>query len=308
MSARDALPPLQCLRAFEAAARHGSFTQAGRELNLTQSAISRQIKRLEEDLSRPLFARDHDGLRPTPAGENYYRVVRRVLRELADETTRQRRRGNERQLTLATSPAIASTWLARQLPLFREAHPDIELRILTVEDPYRLDLAEFDLGIYYHLSHEIDPPGLSADPIFHDEEVIAVCSPTYLECHDAIGGPHDLLTRHTLLIVEDHFRDWLTWQHWFESLGFDWQEPAHSLRANSYQLLLHSALAGQGVILCWSKLLKDDITQGRLVKALPQTLPSIGTLSLLTPQHRHMSQPAQRFTQWLLHPPQPAAP
>ncbi|WP_254696517.1 LysR substrate-binding domain-containing protein [Cobetia marina] len=308
MPARDALPPLQCLRAFEAAARHGSFTQAGRELNLTQSAISRQIKRLEDDLGRPLFERDPDGLRTTPAGEDYYRVIRRVLRELADETTRQRRRGNERQLTLATSPTVASTWLARRLTDFRDAHPDIELRILTVEDPYRLDLAEFDLGIYYHLSNKIDPPGLSAEAIFHEEDVIAVCSPAYLDRYGPIHDAEDMLTNHTLLVVEDFFKDWLTWQHWYQSLGLDWQSPAHSLRANSYQLLIHAAFAGQGVILCWSRLLGEDIAAGRLVKALPHALPSIGTFSLLTPQHRHMSQAAQRFSRWLLgqRPPQGA--
>ncbi|MGY3727712.1 MULTISPECIES: LysR substrate-binding domain-containing protein [Cobetia] len=308
MPARDALPPLQCLRAFEAAARHGSFTQAGRELNLTQSAISRQIKRLEDDLGRPLFERDPEGLRPTPAGEDYYRVIRRVLRDLADETTRQRRRGNERQLTLATSPTVASTWLARRLTDFRDAHPDIELRILTVEDPYRLDLAEFDLGIYYHLSNEIDPPGLSAEAIFHEEDVIAVCSPAYLERYGPIHDAEDMLANHTLLVVEDFFKDWLTWQHWYQSLGLDWQSPAHSLRANSYQLLIHAAFAGQGVILCWSRLLGEDIAAGRLVKALPHALTSIGTFSLLTPQHRHMSQAAQRFSRWLLgqRPPQEA--
>lgn len=303
MSARDALPPLQCLRAFEAAARHGSFTQAGRELNLTQSAISRQIKRLEEDLGRPLFERDPEGLRPTPAGEDYYRVIRRVLRELADETSRQRRRGNERQLTLATSPTIASTWLARKLTDFRDLHPDIELRILTMEDPHRLDLAEFDLGIYYHLSHEIDPPGVAAEPIFSDEDVIAVCSPAYLARFGEVHDATDLLDNHTLLVVEDYFKDWLTWQHWYGTLGLDWHTPAHSLRANSYQLLMHAAFAGQGVVLCWSKLLSEDIAEGRLLKALPHAMPSPGTFSLLTPQHRHLSQAAQRFRQWLLEPP-----
>lgn len=76
-------------------------------------------------------------------------------------------------MTLASSPTIASIWLARQLPDFQHAHPDIEIRILTVEDSHRLDLAEFDLGIYYHVPNEVDPPGLSADPIFKHEDVAA---------------------------------------------------------------------------------------------------------------------------------------
>ncbi|WP_189443843.1 LysR substrate-binding domain-containing protein [Salinicola rhizosphaerae] len=300
MSTRDALPPLACLRAFEAAARHGSFTQAGSELSLTQSAVSRQIKRLEDDLGRPLFERHHDGLRLTPAGEHYFRVVQRLLRELRDETARLRRRGGDRQLTLASSPTIASIWLARQLPDFQRAHPDIEIRILTVEDPHRLDLAEFDLGIYYHVPNEVDPPGLQADAIFAQEEVAAVCSPVYLERHGVIQRPADLLARHTLMVVEDHYHDWLTWELWFRTLGLDWQPPVRTLRANSFQLLMHATLAGQGITLGWTRLLASELEQGNLVYALPQTLESRGRLSLLTPHHRHLTEPMRAFRDWVL--------
>jgi DNA-binding transcriptional LysR family regulator len=300
MSTRDALPPLTCLRAFEAAARHGSFTQAGSELSLTQSAVSRQIKRLEEDLGRPLFERHYDGLRLTPAGEHYFRVVQRLLRELRDETARLRRRGDDRQLTLASSPTIASIWLARQLPDFQRAHPDIEIRILTVEDPHRLDLAEFDLGIYYHVPREVDPPGLTADAIFAQEDVAAVCSPIYLERHGGIADPQDLLNRHTLMVVEDHYHDWLTWELWFQALELDWQPPLHTLRANSFQLLMNATLAGQGVTLGWTRLLAAEIAQGNLVHALPHKIPSRGRLSLLTPQHRHLTEPMRAFREWVL--------
>ncbi|WP_110656383.1 LysR substrate-binding domain-containing protein [Salinicola halimionae] len=300
MSTRDALPPLPCLRAFEAAARHGSFTQAGSELSLTQSAVSRQIKRLEDDLGRPLFERHYDGLRLTPAGEHYFRVVQRLLRELRDETARLRRRGDDRQLTLASSPTIASIWLARQLPDFQRAHPDIEIRILTVEDPHRLDLAEFDLGIYYHVPGEVDPPGLIANAIFEQEDVAAVCSPVYLERHGGITNPQELLARHTLMVVEDHYHDWLTWELWYRALGLDWQPPIHSLRANSFQLLMNATLAGQGVTLGWTRLLAAELEQGNLVFAMPETLPSRGRLSLLTPRHRHLTEPMRAFHEWVL--------
>jgi len=300
MSSRDALPPLVCLRAFEAAARHCSFTQAGSELSLTQSAVSRQIKRLEDDLGRPLFERHYDGLRLTPAGEHYFRIVQRLLRELRDETARLRRRGDDRQLTLASSPTIASIWLARQLPDFQRAHPGIEIRILTVEDPHRLDLAEFDLGIYYHVPNEVDPPGLAADAIFDHEEVAAVCSPVYLERHGGILDSRELLARHTLMVVEDHYHDWLTWEIWYRELGFDWQPPTHTLRANSFQLLMHATLAGQGVTLGWVRLLAAELDQGNLVWALPHALPSRGRLSLFTPRHRHLTEPMRAFRDWVL--------
>ncbi|MAM59242.1 MAG: LysR family transcriptional regulator [Salinicola sp.] len=300
MPPHDPLPPLSCLRAFEAAARHGSFTQAGRELHLTQSAVSRQIKRLENDLGRPLFERHHDGLRLAPAGEHYFGVVQRLLRDLRDETARLRRRGGERQLTLASSPTIASIWLARRLPDFQRAHPDIEIRILTVEDPHRLDLAEFDLGIYYHVPREVDPPGLEAEAIFDHEEVAAVCSPVYLERHGSIRDPAELLDRHTLMVVEDHYHDWLTWELWFQALGIEWHPPTHTLRANSFQLLMNATLAGQGITLGWMRLLGAELEQGNLVQALPLTLPSRGRLSLLTPQHRHFTEPMRAFREWVL--------
>ncbi|GED21524.1 LysR substrate-binding domain-containing protein [Halomonas halmophila] len=294
------LPPMSCLHAFEATARHGSFTQAGSELNLTQSAVSRQIRRLEEDLGRPLFERHHDGLSLTPAGRHYAMVIQRILRELSDETASLRRRGNDRQLTLAASPTVASTWLARQLPHFQHAHPDIEIRILTVEDPNRLDLAEFDLGIYYHVPDEVDPPGLTAEAIFDQESVSAVCSPIYLERHGGIRDASDLLQRHTLMVVEDHFHDWLTWETWYRSLELAWQPPASTFRANSYQLLMNATMAGQGVTLGWTRLLAEELQQGILVHALPHALPSRGQLSLLLPQHRHLSVAMQTFRQWLL--------
>ncbi|SES23203.1 transcriptional regulator, LysR family [Vreelandella subterranea] len=297
---RDALPPLTSLSAFEAAARYCSFTQAGSELNLSQSAVSRQIKRLEADLGRLLFERHYEGLRLTPAGEQYFRVVQGLLRELRDETARLRRRGDDRQLTLASSPTIASIWLARQLPDFQRAYPDIEIRILTVEDPRRLDLAEFDLGIYYRVPNEVDPPGLLADAIFEHEMVSAVCSPIYLERHGKVIDAKQLLTSHNLMVVEDHYHDWLTWETWYRELDLDWQAPLHTLRANSFQLLMNATLAGQGVTLGWMRLLSAELDQGNLVQALPYTLPSKGSLSLLTPEHRHLTDPMRAFRHWVL--------
>ncbi|WP_165855806.1 LysR substrate-binding domain-containing protein [Marinobacter sp. JSM 1782161] len=299
---RSSLPPLSCLQAFEAAARHCNFTQAGAELSLTQSAISRQVKRLEDDLGRPLFERRADGLTLTPTGEHFFRVVQRLLRELANETTHLRARGDDDRLTIASSPTIASIWLARQLPEFQALFPDIAIRILTVEDPHRLDLSEFDLGIYYHVPGEVEPPGLSCEPIFANEDVIAVCAPSYLDQNGKPESAGDLLRNHTLMVVEDHYHDWLTWQGWFEALGFDWHPPERTLRANSYQLLMNGALAGQGVTLGWAKLLREDLEQRNLVQALPERLPSQGSLSLFTPTHRHMTAAMRHFRNWLVDP------
>ncbi len=301
MSRRNVdLPPLNCLQTFEAAARHLSFTQAAHELNLTQSAVSRQIKRLEEDLARPLFHRLAVGLSLTPAGERYFRTIQRLLRELDRESAELRRRGADRQLTLASTPTISSIWLAALLPDFQREHPDLDIRILCSESPVHLDVSEYDLGLFYHLDELPAPHGLELTPVFASEQVITVCSAGYLERHGPIHDPQHLLSSHTLLIVEDHHHDWLTWTDWFVDAGANYHTPHLALRTNSYQLLMQSAVMGHGVALGWESLLERELASGRLQRALPHRMDSRGRLQLMQPHHRNPPAAARSFHQWLL--------
>jgi len=301
MSRRNVdLPPLNCLQTFEAAARHLSFTQAAHELNLTQSAVSRQIKRLEEDLARPLFHRLTLGISLTPAGERYFRTIQRLLRELDRESAELRRRGADRQLTLASTPTISSIWLAALLPHFQSQHPDLDIRILCSESPSHLDVSEYDLGLFYHLDELPAPHGLELSPVFETEEVIAVCSPGYLQRRGEIRDAAHLLEDHTLLIVEDHYHDWLTWADWFSDAGASYHSPRHALRTNSYQLLMQSAVMGQGVSLGWKSLLEGELASGRLQMALPHSMRSRGRLYLMQPHHRNPLPAVRSFQHWLL--------
>lgn len=294
------LPPLNCLQAFEAAARRRSFTQAAAELNLTQSAISRQIKRLEECLGRPLFMRDALGVVLTPAGERYFELVQGLLRELASGTAELTRRQGSLQLTLASSPTVASMWLTRRLPELKLACPQLDIRILTAEDPRRLDPSEFDLALYYLLPGEREPEGVNIRPVFGPERVIALCSAGYLQQNGPITEPVSILEQHTLLELEDHYHDWLTWRDWFAGIEQPWHTPTHTLKANSYLLLMQAALAGQGITLGWERLLQPYLQEGALVQALPQSMPSQGYLCLLEPSHRHASVATRQFMRWLL--------
>ncbi|PHN22816.1 LysR substrate-binding domain-containing protein [Pseudomonas sp. ICMP 561] len=294
------LPPLNCLQTFEAAARQLSFTQAAHELNLTQSAVSRQIKRLEENLARPLFHRQATGITLTPAGDQYFRTVQRVLRELDRESAELRRRGADRQLTLATTPTISSIWLAQLLPEFESLYPDLHIRILCSENPQHIDVSEYDLGLFYHLDELPSPHGLDLSPVFQHEQVISVCSPEYLARRGSIQSAQQLLTSHTLLIVEDHFHDWLTWADWFAAIGEVYSTPRHALRSNSFELLMQSAIRGQGVSLGWRSLLETELVSGRLVMALPDTMVSRGRLHLMQPHHRNPPSSLRSFCQWLL--------
>ena len=293
------LPPLNCLQTFEAAARHLSFTQAAHELNLTQSAVSRQIKRLEEDLARPLFYRQASGISLTPAGQRYFFTIQRLLRELDRESAELRRRGADRQLTLASSPTISSIWLARLLPKFQSQYPDLDIRILCSESPNHLDVSEYDLGLFYHLDELAAPLGLELTPVFESEQVVTVCSLEYLQRRGAIHSPEHLLEAHTLLIVEDHYHDWLTWADWFSAIGANYQTPRQALRTNSYQLLMQSAIMGQGVSLGWHSLLEGELASGRLQLALPDSMLSRGRLYLMQPHHRNPPPAVRSFRHWL---------
>ncbi len=293
-------PPLNYLVAFEAAARHLSFTQAALELNLTQSAISRQIKRLEETLSRPLFDRHPHGIHLTPAGERYFNTVQRLLHDLDEVTAELQRRGHTNQLTLATTPSISSTWLSYRLMAFLKQYPHINARILCSQHPRLLDTSEFDLGFFYHLDHRELVPGLESQRLFAQESAICVCSPAYLAEHGPIVEVAQLVQEHTLLVVEDHYHDWLTWTDWLGHHGVRDALPHRQFRSDCYQLVLKTATMGMGVALGWHQMLQDDLHAGRLCQPLPHSMPSYGYLAMMTPQNRYPAEPARLFKQWLV--------
>ncbi|WP_417606628.1 LysR substrate-binding domain-containing protein [Oceanimonas baumannii] len=244
--------------------------------------------------------RDALGVVLTPAGERYFELVQRLLRELACGTAELTRRQSSLQLTLASSPTVASMWLTRWLPELKQVYPQLDIRILTAEDPRRLDPSEFDLALYYLLPGEREPEGVHIRPVFGPEPVIALCSASYLQQQGPITGPASILEQHTLLELEDHYHDWLTWRDWFAGIEQPWHTPAHTLKANSYLLLMQAALAGQGITLGWERLLQPYLQEGALVQALPQSMLSQGFLCLLEPSHRHASVAARQFMQWLL--------
>jgi len=136
--------------------------------------------------------------------------------------------------------------------------------------------------------------------VFDNEHVITVCSPDYIKRHGPIRDPQHLLHAHTLLIVEDHYHDWLTWTDWFTAVGAHYYAPRHALRTNSYQLLMQSAVMGHGVALGWRSLLEGELAAGRLQMALPDSMLSSGRLHLMQPHHRNPPSAARSFRQWLL--------
>lgn len=290
------LPPLNSLVGFEAAARHLSFTQAASELNVTQGAISRQVRHLEEYLGKPLFERNTRTIHLTPTGSQYYETVRDSLLHLARSTDEIRHWRGDQQVTVVTSTALAAHWLLPRVPEFKSRFEEIDLRIVAndqVRDFARLDC---DLALYYCSK---PPKDMLATPLFA-EEVFPVCSPAYLARHPHLASA-DGLADCTWLWLEAAQRDWIGWPEWLVRLGLGPMAPRQRININSYSLLIQSALNGQGVALAWHQLVDDHLLTGALVRPNDLVLNTEGHFYLLErPGPGSPRQSVRQFRQWLI--------
>lgn len=290
------LPPLNSLVAFEAAARHLSFTLAAQELNVTQGAISRQVRLLEDYLGKTLFERTTRSINLSPTGSQYYETVRDALTQVAQATGEIRHWRGAQQVTVATSTAMASLWLLPKVAEFQRDNEEIDLRIIAydhVKDYARLDC---DLALYYCST---PPKGIQVMPLF-SEEVFPVCSPGYLSKHPGLTEPQQLAGC-TWLWLEDPQMDWIGWQEWFRQLGQKAPEPKQRININNYSMLIQSALSGQGIALGWSNLVDAHLQSGALVRPIEAVLRTKAKFCLLEPQSRGISRHSvTRFRSWLL--------
>ncbi len=290
------LPPLNSLVAFEAAARHLSFTLAAQELNVTQGAISRQVRLLEDYLGRTLFERTTRAIHLSPTGSQYYETVREALLQLAQATGQIRHWQGAQQVTVVTSTAMASLWLLPKVAEFQRDNEEIDLRIIAYDHVKDLSRLDCDLALYYCRT---PPQDMQVTPLF-TEEVFPVCSPAYLAKHPQLQTPEQLAAC-TWLWLDDPQRDWIGWPEWFQRLGHRVLEPRRRININSYAMLIQSALSGQGIALAWSNLVDNHLQTGALVRPIDATLHTEAQFCLLEPQGRGGSrQSVKRFRTWLL--------
>jgi LysR family glycine cleavage system transcriptional activator len=252
------LPSLSALRAFEAAARHESAKQAAEELSVTATAISHQIRALEESLGVALFLRKPRQLELTAQGRELQQTLEAAFDSISATAMRLNARPCRQAITLSTTPAVAVRWLLSWVCLLRESHPDIDLRIHASHEPVALDGVTADIAIRYGDGRW---PGLVAEKLF-DNTFIPTCSPR-LGLQDVAELP-----RHTLI----HFRnqavvssplDWALWQKQAKAPGLDvsaglvFSDETHAISA---------AIGGQGVALMSRQLIEDELREGRLVQ------------------------------------------
>jgi LysR family glycine cleavage system transcriptional activator len=292
MTAR--LPSLNGLRAFEAAARHLSFTNAASELNVTQTAISHQIRRLEEELGMRLFVRQNRALALTPEAKDYLPGVRAAFNDLRLATDRLLRKDNEHVLTVSTLASLAAKWLLPRLSAFQEAHPDIDVRITTSPALVDFKSGDVDAAIRYGRGHWA---GLRSDWLTADQ-LFPVCSPALLTGDKPLRRPEDLAHR-TLLHSSGFYDD--DWRLWLTAAGL----PANiSKRPGlTFDLILvtvQAAIDGSGVAIGRTSYVEDDIAKGRLVVPFDITLPADAGFYLVSPEARADSPKLIAFRQWLV--------
>jgi DNA-binding transcriptional LysR family regulator len=291
------LPSLDLLKGFEAAARHLSFTRAAEELFLTQSALSRQMQTLEEQLGMPLFERRHRQLLLTEAGQMLQATARSVLDELTQAVAVIRRDQAAQPLTLTTNQPFASLWLIPRLSRFRERHPGIDVYISADNRIIDLERERIDLAVRY-CTETMVPPG---SPRLFGERLVPVCSPGLAADRSRpLKQPQDL-ARHVLLHIDDERGrfTWLNWSAWLAAIGIQQLTPAGSLRFNHFDQVIQAAVDGQGVALGRVPLIDRLLRQGKLVAPFPSRYTTTRAYYIVRAEHAAARPETQAFVDWL---------
>lgn len=290
-------PSLDLLRGFEAAARHLNFTRAGDELFVTQSAVSRQIKVLEDRLGVALFVRQPKGLRLTEPGERLYRAVSSALRQMSEAMEGLSLRSRSSLVTVTSTLGFCALWLIPRLGSFQKARPGVEVRIAANDRILNLDRSRIDVSVRY-CPPQSAPKG--AVWLF-DEELLPVCSPALLDVAGApLREPKDL-RHHVLLHLDDpdNPSPWLNWRTWLEAAGVASLSPSGSLTFNYFDQTIRAALAGQGVALGRTVLVQDLLQDGSLVAPFVQRVRTDRGYCLVEAAHARGRPEVQSFVSWI---------
>ena len=285
------LPSLNALKAFEAAARHESFTKAAAELHVTQGAVSHQVKGLEDALGLKLFRRERQRLAITEAGRAYLEVVRDAFDRLAAGTERLLDRESRGVLTVTTSPNFAAKWLVHRLGGFAAAYPGIDLRVSA--SLHHVDFAREDIDLAVRHG-DGTWPGLAVTRLC-EEELFPVCSPRLLEGGDGVSSPADL-GRLTVLHLDDR-RDW---RKWLQAAGVPELDIDRGPVFNQASMAIDAAVDGQGVALARTALAAHDLLTGRLVRPFALALKVPYAYWIVCPKATAARPKIATFRDWLL--------
>jgi len=289
---RPRLPPLNALKVFEAAARHMSFRRAAEELNVTHSAVSHQIKALEEQLGVPLFERASRRVSLTEAGEVYYPILRDAFDRIARGAELVRTIEAPNVLTVQAYVSMALRWLIPRLHRFEARHPDINVMLSTSYQQWEFDRGNVDTGIIIAAERE---PGLNYTRLFRSE-IFPVCAPRFMEGPQALKAPDDLIhvpLLHVYTVPND-------WRRWLQAADVAAEVGTKGPSFDSFVLALEAAIAGQGVALSNMMFVRHDLETGRLVKPFEIGVPQDGEWYLACAEGSEDQAKIAVFRDWLV--------
>jgi LysR family glycine cleavage system transcriptional activator len=289
---RRAIPSINALITFDAAARHQSFTRAAEELALTESAVSRQVAGLEADLGIRLFERVKKRVALTRAGRAYSEQVKQALERIERDTLEiMAHEGKGGILELAVLPTFASQWLIPRLPAFGARHPDVTINLSVRTRVFLFDDTPFDAAIHFGLPTW---PGAEAHYLFTDEAV-PVCAPALLKKGRAVQ-PRTLAALpllHSATRPED-------WRNWFAAAGIEGINAMKGPRYELHSMLISAACLGMGVALLPGFLVERQVRSGELVIPLEQPLQTGKAYYLVCPESAQSAKPLSDFRAWLV--------
>ena len=290
------LPPLNSLRAFDASARHRSFTRAAQELNVTPAAISHQIKGLEETLGARLFRRTRGTLMLTEEGQRLLPGIRKgftAFNEAMENFSLYHQTG---PLNVALTPSFASKWLIPRIEHFNARFPEIDIRVTTTMELIDYEREGVDIGVRFGRGGYSD---LVVEPLLASE-VTPVCSPELLKGEKPLGTPSDI-ANYTLLhddspLLDDTHPDWAMWLRAANVTNVD---PSHGLRFDNASTCINAAIEGVGIALARTALIDADLAAGRLVRLFELSLPSAFGYYVAYPKRSEKLPKVMAFRDWL---------
>lgn len=290
---RRNLPSLSALRAFEAAARHGSFRAAAEELNVTHSAISHQVKALEEDLGVPVFSRGGRAIRLTEEGRLFFPILRDAFDGIVSGADVLRRKRGAGPLTLQVYVTLAVKWLLPRLHSFYLDHPEVQIFVGTSYTEWDFHRDDVDAAIVFADQHQAD---LDYTPLGR-AKLFPVCAPSLLEKGPPLRVSEDL-RHHRLLDVYPARHDW---RNWLDMVGLkDVKPDPNGARFDSYLLSLEEAAAGGGVSLATRAFVAEDLAAGRLVAPLKEEFDNRAPWYFVCPKERRSEPRISALRDWLL--------
>jgi LysR family transcriptional regulator, glycine cleavage system transcriptional activator len=286
------LPSLNALRCVEAAARSGSFSRAAEELNVTQSAVSHQVRQLEQWFGLQLFDRQGRQTVPTAKGEELARSLAEAFDIMAAACRRLAQSESGPALTIAALPSIATIWLIPRLSQFFRDHPEISVKVVYAFTNQRIDFNECDIAILWGPG---EWEGCRSTKLLPGDTV-AVCNPNYLDKEGPFATPEAIIGKPLL-----HDTNRVDWQNWMRHAGLKHAGPSPGPIFEDFNLLRAAALAGQGLALCPRSLIADDLASGRLVQLFDTAIKHDYAYCIIEPHEsgdRH-SDAIGQFKNWL---------